>query len=648
MNLKEIRDAMFAQADWAPTQSSEATSRVNSFINRAYNQLALEAPFLFFESRVHLATEPDVTSLEGNVAAGLHDRCRLHAAVAGADPATTGLKDPWTWEVTYTVAQALVADNKLTQWKYDRSWDGRMIEITAADGTVLRNQIRTVWFAPIDGPTVGAYRFTLVHPWSISDFGDGHTDAAGAAIDGFKYRIYTDAYALPDDLINLRSARLRDNTNNFPLDVLGQREAENFQLDGPPAQVTTGIPRVIFRRQHVHMRGPSVAPVAKAALKPGVKPPTATSVPNPKHPDNQDNPTARHDPQLVTLTFDQKEKGTVVSAKGDSDGVDVEWIGPEPAGTFEYKVTYTWGKRDVEFQLPGLGHYKGYAQPLNNVEPAHPTGKFPSKSTDADADGDPSSRNRFREPRFESPPSQASNAMTTVRMGDKISAIKLSLPNINYALGFMISGAGTPAATRPSVPMSGIYVRVYRRRIGVFMEGYTNLPSATDGLASSQLDSDDAFHLLAEFRPDTLNNGIWYDDGAFLPDYSRRLRDVHGYQTMQFYPKPDKRYAVEMRAVTRPSKLVDDQDAPLVHAEAINVLLEKAMVYLYENMGQTARSEYSEKRYGELLLTLSKRYGDLRPASTPVLRTMTRATGYRTNRRWNRRLSTDDLGGVVE
>ena len=44
MNLKEIRNAMFAQADWAPTQSSEAISRANSFINRAYNQLALESP----------------------------------------------------------------------------------------------------------------------------------------------------------------------------------------------------------------------------------------------------------------------------------------------------------------------------------------------------------------------------------------------------------------------------------------------------------------------------------------------------------------------------------------------------------------------------------------------------------------------------
>ena len=54
---------MFAQVDYSPNSSPEAITRVNSFINRAYNQMALEAPFLFFESKVYLATEPDSKSL---------------------------------------------------------------------------------------------------------------------------------------------------------------------------------------------------------------------------------------------------------------------------------------------------------------------------------------------------------------------------------------------------------------------------------------------------------------------------------------------------------------------------------------------------------------------------------------------------------
>jgi hypothetical protein len=579
MNLKEIRDAMFAQADWAPTQSSEATSRVNSFINRAYNVLALEAPFLFFESKVHLATEPDVTSLAGKESANLSDTVRL--AGANTLPGGPTTRDPWTWRTTYTSGDAVANYPGLFNvWKFDRSWDGRRIEITTADGTKIRNQIRSVWHNASDN----YYYFTLVTPWDIGTYGNGD----------FKYRIFTDAYALPDDLIELRSARLRDEDINYPLDVYGQREAEEFELDGPPSQVASGIPRCIFRRQHIHMRGPSVPPVATPALT--------------------------------------------------GKTVDVAWLGPEPAGTFEYKVTYTWGKRDVEFQLPGLGSWEGFAQPLEITN----TTAFASDSTATG--GDNASRNRFRTPRFESPPSAASAPVTLKEAAPGLHpAVKVSLPNITYALGYLNSvGVGASTYTRQSLNQSGIYIRIYRKRTSTNLTGYGELTNTATGLQQSQLDVAEDFLLLAEMRADSVNEGVWYDTGEFIPDYNRRLRDIHGYQTMQFYPKPDKRYVTEIRAVVRPSKLVDDQDTPLIHAECMSALLERAMVYLYENMGNGVMSQISKDKYNEALLTLSKRYGDLRPPAVPVLRRMTRATGYRTGRKWNRRLSTEDLGGVVE
>jgi hypothetical protein len=145
-------------------------------------------------------------------------------------------------------------------------------------------------------------------------------------------------------------------------------------------------------------------------------------------------------------------------------------------------------------------------------------------------------------------------------------------------------------------------------------------------LNTSQLDTDSAFYLLAEMRVDTLNEGIFYDDGTFLPDYNRRLHDINGYQTVQFYPKPSKAYHTDIRCVTRPQPLVDDADSPVLHAEAMNVLLEKAMALFYENLGQPQQSLVSTQKYREDLLTLSKRYGDLRPPAVPVLRRMTRAT----------------------
>ena len=60
MNLSDIRDRVFSQVDWAPTQSVDAIARVDAFINRAYYQLAIDAPFLFFQDQLLLATQADV------------------------------------------------------------------------------------------------------------------------------------------------------------------------------------------------------------------------------------------------------------------------------------------------------------------------------------------------------------------------------------------------------------------------------------------------------------------------------------------------------------------------------------------------------------------------------------------------------------
>ena len=555
---------MFAQADYSPSSSPEATSRVNGFINRAYNQLALEAPFLFFESKVHLATEPDVTSKAGGELLGVTLTDTISLAGANTLPGSPTTKDPWTWRTDYTDAQqkGLTPVDGLTSWKYDRSWDGRMIEITTAnDGTKIRNQIRSVWYNTSDDK----FYLTLVTPWDIARWG---------APAGLKYRVFTEAYPLPDDVIQLKSARLRDQDINYPLDVFGQDEADQHQLSGPPSQVASGIPRCIFRTHHVHMRGPSVAPV-------------------------------------TTLT-------------------DLAWLGPEPTGTFEYKVTYTWGKRDVEFQLPGLGSWEGFAQPLT----IDSTTAFPSDSTSTGG-GNPSA-NRFRTPRYESPASPASDAITNttpvnISGSNRFRSVSISLPNITYALGFLNAISG--GYSRQSLNQSGLYIRIYRKRTSTSLTQYGELANDATGLSTSQLDSDSAFYLLAEMRADSTNGGVWYDRGEFLPDYNRRLRDIHGYQTMQFYPKPDNRYVTEIRAVVRPEELVDDEDTPWVNAEAMNVLIQRAMALFYENLGQPQLSQLAYSRYQEQLLTLTKRYGDLRPPNVPVLRRMTRAqSSYRGNR----------------
>ncbi len=568
---------MFAQADYSPNSSPEAITRVNGFINRAYKQLSLEAPFMFFESKVHLATEPDSKSLSDD------DTVSIVQSSIGTEQV-----EPFTFKTDYTTVQQAASPTTLTDWKIDRSWDGRMIEFTTSDGTLVHNQIRSVWKNTSDNKIY----FTLVRPYD---------NAFGTA--NLKFRVYSPYYALPDDVIQLKSARLRDVDNNYPLDVLGQQEAEERQLDGPNSQVASGIPRVIFRRGHQKMRGPSVAPVATVDEE----------------------------------VYDQ--------SAAELAGLFMRpWFGPEPPGTFEYVVTYTWGKRDTEFMLPGLAQWNDHAVPFKNTDTETFLSKNPASGNTLSTTPLNAARNRYREPRFESAPSPASNKVEVTRTGilsTPYPAVKISLPNAEYAMGFLnkfISVTGSATATRDSLHQSGVYVRIYRKRTSTSLGHYNEMKLRADGLSTSQLDSAEAFYLLAEFRVEDTNGGVFYDDGQIMPDYDRRLRDVHGYQTMQFYPKPDKRYVTDIRCVLRPNELVDDDDTPVIHPEALNVLIQRSMALFYENLGQPQLSQVCYANYREELLTLSKRYGDLRPPGVPVLRRMTRAqSSYRSNnyyRKW--------------
>ena len=577
---------MFAQADYSPSSSPEAISRVNSFINRAYNQLALEAPFLFFETEVSMAVEPNVTSKAGS--AVTPDRIEL--AGTNTLPVATA-RDPWTWKTLYTKTAAEAATDSYVVWEYNRSWDGRMIEITLANGTIVRNQIRSVWLES------DYYHVTFVRPWDTAAHGDGSTADADGIL-GFKYKILTEHYPLPDNLIELKSARLRDKSNNFPLDVIGQQQAEQLQLVSPSTNVTSGIPRTIFRRGHMRLTGPAVPPAVSLARE-----------------------------AKLDQTTGYKEK----------------WLGPEPPGKFAYRVTYTWGKRDTEFQLPGLGHWEGMAAEYLNTGQVFPA----SPEDDTNVGGAFASINRYREPWLESPPSPSSGEVETAYSDPEQSApaIAVSLPNIQYALGFLNAITGTTTATRQSLIQSGIYVRIYRKRLSADFSNYGDMSHKATGLETSQFDSAEDFFLLAETRIDGTNGGIFYDNGEIIPDHSRRLRDIHGYQSIAFYPRPDQRYPVALRCIMRPQELRDEDDHPLIHDEAMDILIERAMSFFYESLGNAQLSVASRAKYQAELMTLSNRYGDLRPASVPVLRRMTRVrSSARTNRKWNKRLTDSDLG----
>ena len=177
--------------------------------------------------------------------------------------------------------------------------------------------------------------------------------------------------------------------------------------------------------------------------------------------------------------------------------------------------------------------------------------------------------------------------------------------------------------------------RIYRRRITVDAINYSGgggLPNQMGGAVEQE--TPDAFVLLADVEGFTT---IFVDNGQLLPDYHRRLRDVHGYESVRFYPRPNDRYQVEVRCLLRPDELKDDQDVPEIHPDGIDVLLYRALGFLYEAQGNVELADRSIGRFREALFTLTKRYGDLRYPGEVLLKKPARASrNSDSGRAWRR------------
>jgi len=259
-----------------------------------------------------------------------------------------------------------------------------------------------------------------------------------------------------------------------------------------------------------------------------------------------------------------------------SDDSLAAWTGPEPRGQFQYLFTYTWGQREIWHTLSG---------PLTQAQPQPIT--------------TPDTTSSRVEAYWESGPSNetlsATNHVTfqpTVYYG-----INITLPNIDFMLGF-------EDAARERHHRAGIKKRIYRRR----------LTDAGDQAPTVLVETPDNFFFLDEVDGHVTS---YVDTGAITPDYTRPFREIHGYQTLRFIPIPDKTYEVEMRCVRTPRKLVDDKDVPRIHSDAIPTLVNRTLQYVYEAMGNERAKRSAQEDYERALYNLTKRYGDVRPASRP-------------------------------
>jgi len=485
MNLSDIYQRVFDLADWNPSSSPEAKARVIRFINMSYFQMALDAPYLFFEGMVDMATEPDVDRSNRS------DTLSVFTSGSDADPWVLKRNLPTTHHTSPTL------------WKVDGTWNGRKIQVQDSEGDWHIHTIRDVW-------TDSTYQYvSLLRPF---------TDTTQTEM---RYKIFTDYYYLPPEVMRVNHARTVDGSIHSNWEPISQTEAEAYYLPtNPTDSAVSGYPTQYFRRPPGSLPAPNWTPV--------------------------------------------------LSSSADS------WVGPEPEGTFEYKITYAWGKQDVELGSPG---------PLAQI-----SGLASGPGT-----------NRLK-PRLESAPSKAS-AQAVIQ-----GAIKVSLPDIDFMQGF-----GEGEATLARGGHSGWTKRIYRRRL---TSTANNSPSSIPS-AGTNIESSDTFYFLTEVAG---ADAEFVDNGSLTPDFLSPLRESNLHEAIQIHPRPNSRIRFELRCLMRPTKLVSDTDAPLLKVDGIPALIEAVIAKVLRAEGNGAEAAVCEGRYEDWLTRLAKRYDSLRPPSKPTRR----------------------------
>ncbi|MHC4619432.1 MAG: hypothetical protein ACYTEQ_16925 [Planctomycetota bacterium] len=226
MNLGEVRTHVLEQVDWQPDQSTTFIEKVNRLINRAYQDLCLEAPFLFFETSDSFATQDDVSNVAGLAGDTL--------AVNSSDA---------------RVMERVTPAPGTNDWVFDGQWNGRYLEVTIenpgsnAPG-VRRRRILEFWQAG------GFDRFTLDQPWPNT------TDT------GLPYRIFTPEYHVGADVVEIRSARLFAQPRH-PMTIHTQGQMERWEyIDFQGEQ--KGRPYRLHRGHYFQLDAPSLVPSVEA------------------------------------------------------------------------------------------------------------------------------------------------------------------------------------------------------------------------------------------------------------------------------------------------------------------------------------------------------------------------------------------------
>lgn len=230
--------------------------------------------------------------------------------------------------------------------------------------------------------------------------------------------------------------------------------------------------------------------------------------------------------------------------------VDQEQLvwGLEATGKFDYCFTYVWGKRDQMRQDPA-GNY---------------------------------------DPQWESSPSPVSAAIVVPT--NRHTTVTVGLPDVDWQVFY--DKAGTLRQTH-----SGLRKRIYRRR-------YTSTGAAP---LITAIEAPEVFQFLAEVDGATTT---FTDNGSVVPGYYRRLPEVHGYYAWTGTPQQDQRYELDLRVLRRPRSLLNDYDAPRVHPDAIDALIQWCVYYFDQNDNNLEGAAAALRAAKEMTGQLRSRYAN--------------------------------------
>ena len=198
MHYADIRDRVWAAADYAPAGSPEGIARTREFINRALNRIALDAPFLF-ERDVDLYLDPDVRPDNTGTQADTWESVNPF--------------DPWVVVSSWNNTNALPLFNRFVDPA--RPFSGWHFECKdPADPTgsrILSFRIREIWEADYGVERRIFISFFEPTPYNTPGFSTG---AGGVGVIS-DWRITMCQYALPPDVVEVQSLRPYDTVNDF-------------------------------------------------------------------------------------------------------------------------------------------------------------------------------------------------------------------------------------------------------------------------------------------------------------------------------------------------------------------------------------------------------------------------------------------------